>query len=51
MNKQVVSLLLVVAMLATILSGCTTVAPAAPADEAAAPAGDVVTLEFTRSAR
>lgn len=48
MNKQVVSLLLVVAMLATILSGCTTVAPAAPAEDAAAPSGDVVTLEFTQ---
>lgn len=48
MNKQVVSLLLMVAMLATILSGCTTLAPAAPAEDAAAPSGDVVTLEFTQ---
>jgi multiple sugar transport system substrate-binding protein len=48
MNKQIVSLLLMVVLLVTILSGCTIVAPAAPAEDAAAPSGDVVTLEFTQ---
>ena len=49
MNKKVMSLLIVMALLATLVSGCTTVAPAAPA---AAPsgesAGETVTLEFTQ---
>jgi multiple sugar transport system substrate-binding protein len=47
MNKKVISLLIALAMLASIVSGCTAVAPAgAPA--AAAPEGEVVTLEFTQ---
>ena len=48
MNKKVISLLLAVAMLAAMLAGCTAVAPAAPAGDAAAPAGETVTLEFTQ---
>jgi multiple sugar transport system substrate-binding protein len=54
MNKKVISLLVALAMLASIVSGCTAVAPApAPAadtggDAAAAPEGEVVTLEFTQ---
>ncbi|HRW51025.1 MAG: sugar ABC transporter substrate-binding protein [Caldilinea sp.] len=49
MNKKVMSLMIVMALLAALISGCTTVAPAAPA---AAPggesAGETVTLEFTQ---
>jgi multiple sugar transport system substrate-binding protein len=46
MNMRVISLFLVVAMLATLATGCAPVAgPAAPA---AAPAAETVTLEFTQ---
>ena len=52
MNKKVISLILAVVMLAGVLAGCTTVAPAAPAaapaGEAAAPAGEPVNLQFTQ---
>lgn len=60
MNKKLIGLLLAVAMLASMIAGCTTVAPAAApaapageataaaAEEAAAPSGETVTLEFTQ---
>lgn len=56
MNKRIISLFLVVAMLATLAAGCAPAVtqPAAPAGEAAAPAGEAaapageVVLEFTQ---